>query len=40
MEASLEGPQDERIIRAAESVIDEAVEFFSAIPNIYRKMQI
>jgi len=27
MEASTAGPQDERIIRAAESVIDEAVEF-------------
>ncbi|MEO8501997.1 MAG: acetylornithine deacetylase/succinyl-diaminopimelate desuccinylase family protein [Vicinamibacteria bacterium] len=27
MEASQPGPQDERIIRAAESVIDEAVEF-------------
>ena len=27
MEASQSGPQDERIIRAAESVIDEAVEF-------------
>ena len=27
MEASPSGPQDERIIRAAESVIDEAVEF-------------
>ena len=27
MDASLARPQDERIIRAAESVIDEAVEF-------------
>ena len=34
MEAGLDGRQDERIIRAAESVIDEAVEFYSNVVGL------